>query len=89
MERSPRRWRRHWRDGAIAGFGAHVGIGITGIAGPGGGTESKPVGTVCLCLAERGGERIERTVLVPGDRAAVRERTTTVAMHLLLRLLGG
>jgi nicotinamide-nucleotide amidase len=74
-------------DGAISAFGADVGIGITGIAGPGGGTPEKPVGTVCLCLAAAGGERIERTVQLPGGRATVRERTTTVAMHLLLRLL--
>ena len=76
-------------DGACDRLGADVGIGITGIAGPGGGTPEKPVGTVCLCLAERGGERIERTVQLPGGRAMVRERTTTVAMHLLLRLLRG
>jgi len=77
-------------DGAVARFGADVGIGITGIAGPGGGSAEKPVGTVCLCLASRdGGRRIERTVQLPGGRAAVRERTTTVAMHLLRRLLGG
>jgi nicotinamide-nucleotide amidase len=76
-------------DGALARFGADVGIGITGIAGPGGGTEEKPVGTVCLSLAERGGTRIERTVHLPGDRAMVRERTTTVVMHLLRRLLDG
>jgi nicotinamide-nucleotide amidase len=75
--------------GARAGFGADVGIGITGIAGPGGGTPEKPVGTVCLCLSEREGERLERTVQLPGGRAMVRERTTTVAMHLLLRLLRG
>ena len=62
---------------------------ITGIAGPGGGTPEKPVGTVCVCLADAGGERIERTLQLPGGRAMVRERTTTVAMHLLLRLLGG
>ena len=75
--------------GAVERFGADVGIGITGIAGPGGGTAEKPVGTVCVCLAERDGERIERTVQLPGGRAAVRERTTTVAMHLLRRLLNG
>jgi nicotinamide-nucleotide amidase len=74
-------------DGAIAAFGAEFGIGITGIAGPGGGTEAKPVGTVCLSVARSDGERIDRTVRLPGDRAAVRERTTTLAMHLLRRLL--
>jgi nicotinamide-nucleotide amidase len=74
-------------DGAIARFGAELGIGITGIAGPGGGTEEKPVGTVCLSVAHAGGERIDRAVRLPGDREMVRERTTTVAMHLLRRLL--
>jgi nicotinamide-nucleotide amidase len=76
-------------DGAVEAFAADVGIGITGIAGPGGGTPAKPVGTVCLCLSKRAGERIERTLQLPGGRAMVRERTTTVAMHLLLRLLDG
>jgi nicotinamide-nucleotide amidase len=75
--------------GACERLGADIGIGITGIAGPGGGSAEKPVGTVCLCLAERGGERVERTVVLPGDRAMVRERTTTVVMHLLRRLLSG
>jgi nicotinamide-nucleotide amidase len=74
--------------GARERFGADVGIGITGIAGPGGGTPEKPVGTVCLCLA-RDGTSLERTVQLPGNRAMVRERTTTVAMHLLRRLLDG
>jgi nicotinamide-nucleotide amidase len=75
-------------DGARERFGADVGIGITGIAGPGGGTPEKPVGTVCLSVAAAG-ERLDRTVRLPGDRALVRERTTTVTMHLLRRLLGG
>jgi nicotinamide-nucleotide amidase len=74
-------------DGAIARFGAALGIGITGVAGPGGGSADKPVGMVCLSVAQAGGERLDRTVQLPGDRAAVRERTTTVALHLLRRLL--
>jgi len=74
-------------DGAIARFGAELGIGITGIAGPGGGSVEKPVGTVCLSVARSGGERIDRTVALPGNRDMVRERTTTVALHLLRRLL--
>ena len=76
-------------DGAIERLGSDLGIGITGIAGPGGGSEQKPVGTVCLSIAERGGARIDRTLQLPGNRAMVRERTTTVAMHLLRRLLDG
>src|SRR3954471_24872045 len=73
-------------DGARAAFGAEIGIGITGIAGPGGGSEEKPVGTVCLSVALNG-ERWDRTVLLPGDRQTIRERTTTVVMHGLRRLL--
>ena len=55
-------------DGACARFGAELGIGITGIAGPGGGTPEKPVGTVCLSVADAGGARADRTVLLPGGR---------------------
>ena len=74
-------------SGAVERFGASLGIGITGIAGPGGGSEAKPVGTVCLCIAGPGGALTERTVHLPGDRASVRERTTTVVLHMLRRLL--
>jgi nicotinamide-nucleotide amidase len=76
-------------EGAIARFGADLGIGITGIAGPGGGTEEKPVGTVCFCVATRGGQRLTRRALLPGNRADIRDRSTTVAMHLLRRVLSG
>src|SRR3954469_20914818 len=72
-------------DGAQARFGAEIGIGITGIAGPGGGTEEKPVGTVCLSVAGAGPQRWDRTVVLPGDRQTIRERTTTVTMHGLRR----
>jgi nicotinamide-nucleotide amidase len=75
-------------DGARERFGAAIGIGITGIAGPDGGTPEKPVGTVCISVASANA-RHDRTVRLPGDRASVRERTTTVAMHLLRRLLAG
>jgi nicotinamide-nucleotide amidase len=74
-------------EGAVDRFAAGFGIGITGIAGPGGGTEEKPVGTVCFSVASAGGGRITRTSRLPGGRADVRDRSTTVAMHLLRRLL--
>lgn len=76
-------------DGAVARFGADVGVGITGIAGPDGGTEDKPVGLVCFSVASRDGVRITRSVQLPGGRVDIRERSTAVAMHLVRRLLRG
>jgi nicotinamide-nucleotide amidase len=76
-------------DGAIAALRADVGVGITGIAGPGGGTEAKPVGTVCFSVATRDGARLTRRALLPGGRFDVRDRSTTVALHLVRRLLLG
>jgi nicotinamide-nucleotide amidase len=75
--------------GALRRFDTDVGVGITGVAGPGGGTEAKPVGFVCLSAASRDGRRITRTVNLPGGRDDVRDRSTTVAMHLVRRLLHG
>ena len=76
-------------DGAIAALGTDVGVGITGIAGPGGGTEDKPVGTVCFSVATRDGARLTRRLLLPGGRFDVRDRSTTVALHLIRRVLLG
>ncbi len=76
-------------ENARARFGADVGVGITGIAGPGGGTPEKPVGTVHLCVATGAGPEL-RVLRLPGSRAAVRDRSVTTAMHLLRwSLLGG
>ena len=77
-------------DGALERFGADTAIGLTGIAGPGGGTEDKPVGRVCFCVVARldgDEERVVRALDIPGSRAEVRDRSTTVALHLLRRLL--
>jgi nicotinamide-nucleotide amidase len=76
-------------DGARAALGADVGVGITGVAGPGGGTATKPVGLVCFSVAGPDGARLTRTERLPGSRADVRERSTTVAVHLVRRLLRG
>jgi nicotinamide-nucleotide amidase len=78
-------------DGARAQLGADLGVGVTGVAGPGGGTEEKPVGLVWLSVARPGGaehdERLTRSINLPGSRADIRDRATTIAMHLLRRAL--
>ncbi|WP_418770997.1 competence/damage-inducible protein A [Mycobacterium neumannii] len=74
-------------DGALNRFGADTAVAITGIAGPGGGTKEKPVGTVCFSLKLADGTAVTRSLRMPGDRADIRERSTTVAMHLLRRAL--
>ncbi|HEV2999557.1 MAG TPA: competence/damage-inducible protein A [Solirubrobacteraceae bacterium] len=73
-------------DGARARLGADVGVGVTGIAGPGGGTGDKPVGTVCFSVA-LDGARMTRRVQLPGGRADVRDRSTAVALHMVRRVL--
>ncbi|WP_456238197.1 competence/damage-inducible protein A [Mycobacterium interjectum] len=73
--------------GALKRFGADTAVAITGIAGPGGGTPEKPVGTVCFTVMLANGRTDTRTLRLPGNRSDVRERSTTVAMHLLRRIL--
>jgi PncC family amidohydrolase len=69
--------------GALQASGADVAVGITGVAGPEGGTLEKPVGLVYLAVGRRG--RVMRVVreLFPGDRAAVRSAAVAAALRLL------
>ncbi|MGH3829434.1 MAG: competence/damage-inducible protein A [Pseudonocardiaceae bacterium] len=78
---------RAMAEGARQRFGASVGVGITGVAGPGGGTEAKPVGYVCVCVTRDNGASLGRDPVLPGDRAEIRDRSVTAAMHLLRRVL--
>jgi competence/damage-inducible protein CinA-like protein len=72
--------------GAIRALGVDLAVSVTGIAGPGGGSEAKPVGTVWLGLAD--GEAVEaRRIQVPGDRHNVRVRAAQGALALLDRRL--
>ena len=75
--------------GALERFGADVAVSITGIAGPGGGTEEKPVGYVCFNARLADGAVVARDPVIPGDRSDIRERSALVGMHLLRVLLGG
>jgi nicotinamide-nucleotide amidase len=76
-------------DGAMARFGASLGVGITGIAGPEGGSEEKPVGYVCVCVKLDGGPVLARDPVIPGDRVDIKDRSCTLALHLIRRLLRG
>ena len=75
--------------GARRRFGASIGLSVTGIAGPGGGTPEKPVGTVHLALDDEDGTRLHRRLLTPGDRALIRRWTTSSALSLLRHHLLG
>jgi len=73
-------------EGALANSHAGISVAVTGIAGPDGGTDQKPVGTVCLAWSDR---QITRTttVLFSGDRESVREQTVVMSIQGLLDLL--
>jgi nicotinamide-nucleotide amidase len=75
--------------GALDRFEADVAVSITGIAGPGGGTEEKPVGYVCFHARLADGTALVRDPVIPGGRADIRERSALVGMHLLRLLLNG
>ena len=74
--------------GALARSRAQVAVAVSGIAGPDGGSRTKPVGTVLLAWAEKGGSVEARAVHFEGDRDAVRRKTVIAALDGMLVLLG-
>ena len=77
---------RAMASGVRSAFGATLGLAVTGIAGPGGGTEEKPVGTVWICAATA--DAVEpRRIHSWGDRGEIRHRATQAVMDLARRLL--
>ena len=76
---------RAMAEGALARSRAGVTVAVTGVAGPGGGSAEKPVGTVWFGAARRGGATVSERVVFAGDRSAVREATVQHAMELLGR----
>ena len=79
---------RAMAEGALARSAAEHAVAVTGIAGPGGATAEKPVGTVCFAWARRGGATRTATRLLPGDRGDVRAASVRVALQGLLADLG-
>lgn len=73
--------------GALARFEADTAIAITGIAGPDGGSEEKPVGYVCFHARLADGSTLARDPVIPGNREDIRERSALVALHMLRVLL--
>jgi nicotinamide-nucleotide amidase len=69
-------------DGIRRRVGSTLGVGITGIAGPGGGSEEKPVGTVHIALASATGVR-ERALRLPGDREMIRMQASQAALDMV------
>jgi nicotinamide-nucleotide amidase len=78
---------RAMADGAIARSRAQVAVAVTGIAGPGGATPGKPVGTVWMALALRDRPATSSLLQLQGDRAAVRRQTVEQALQALNDLL--
>lgn len=73
--------------GMLANSDARVGVAVSGIAGPDGGSEEKPVGTVFFAWAQDGGETLVQRLQFAGDRNEVRHQSVRVALERLLELL--
>ena len=75
-------------SGALVNSGASLAVAVTGIAGPGGGSEDKPVGTVWIGWKRRGGYARAEVFHFSGDREAVRRQTVAAALRGLETLAG-
>jgi nicotinamide-nucleotide amidase len=76
---------RAMAEGALAHSLADASAAITGVAGPGGGTDAKPVGLVFIASARRGRPTLVERHVFPGDRGAIRRASVDAALALLLR----
>ena len=72
-------------SGALVNSGASIAVAVTGIAGPGGGIEDKPVGTVWIAWKRRGGYPRAELFLFEGDRDEVRRQTVAAALRGLVK----
>jgi len=71
-------------EGALANSRASFAVSVTGIAGPGGGSAAKPVGTVWIAIAASGEKAVASLLLAGGDRAAIRQASVARALELLI-----
>ncbi len=78
---------RAMADGAVSKSRADCAISVTGVAGPGGGTPTKPVGMVCLGFKVPGEPAMAMTRVLTGDRAAVRSASIELALTEMAKLL--
>jgi len=78
---------REMAQGALKCSRAQLSVAISGVAGPGGGTPEKPVGTVCFGWAREGGEVVNRSLHFAGDRQAVRQQAVATAIQGLRDLV--
>ena len=79
---------REMAAGALARSRAHIAVAVSGVAGPGGGSPDKPVGTVWLAWAEKGGNPTAKSIRFHGDRDRVRRQTVMAALEGLVAMLG-
>lgn len=77
---------REMAEGALRHSHAHLSLAVSGIAGPGGGTPEKPVGTVWFAWSQRGGPTHARLHRLTGSRAEIREQSVRIALQGLLEL---
>ena len=77
---------RAMAEGGVTNSRADIAAGITGVAGPGGGTETKPVGLVHIAAARSGGTTIHERHVFPGDRTAIREASVLAALRMIEEL---
>ena len=74
--------------GALAHSAAHWSVAVTGIAGPGGATPGKPVGTVWMAIGRRGASAAAELLQLSGDRASIRAQTVRHALQRLVEEIG-
>jgi nicotinamide-nucleotide amidase len=77
---------RAMAEGGVSHSPANLAAGITGVAGPGGGSAEKPVGLVHIAASRAGGETLHERNVFPGDRQAVRLASVRVALAMMQRL---